>query len=451
MSKVKSVFVCQTCGAESAKWLGRCLDCGEWGSVAEEATEARGAVAPAGGLTAVDRPVPIGDVEMSGVATMATGIMELDRVLAGGLTPGSVTLLGGEPGIGKSTLVLQAMCRMAATGVRCLLVSAEESKQQVRSRAERIGALPRELWIVSETSLPNILEHMGDVGPAVVAVDSIQTVFDPEIPGAPGSVSQVRDCAYQIVQQARAGCIAVILVGHVTKEGTLAGPRVLEHVVDTVLSFEGDRHHALRMLRALKHRFGSTHELGLFEMRGDGLDDVPDPSALFLTDRKEGATGSMVTAILEGARPLLIEVQALVAPTNAPMPRRSAQGIDSGRLALLLGVLERRARLKFGGADVYASVAGGARITETGADLAVALALASALADVPLPPDTIAIGELGLGGEIRQASQAARRLAEAGRLGFARAVVPASTPVVTGISRVPVSDLREALAAVGLG
>ncbi len=450
MSKVKSVFVCQTCGAESAKWLGRCLDCGEWGSVAEEATEARGVVSPAGGLTPIDRPVPIGDVEMSGVAAMVTGIMELDRVLAGGLTPGSVTLLGGEPGIGKSTLVLQAMCRMAAAGVRCLLVSAEESKQQVRSRAERIGALPQELWLVSETSLPNILKHMGDVGPAVVAVDSIQTVFDPEIPGAPGSVSQVRDCAYQIVQQARADCTAVILVGHVTKEGTLAGPRVLEHVVDTVLSFEGDRHHALRMLRALKHRFGSTHELGLFEMRGDGLDDVPDPSALFLTDRKEGATGSMVTAILEGARPLLVEVQALVAPTNAPMPRRSAQGIDSGRLALLLGVLERRARLKFGGADVYASVAGGARITETGADLAIALALASALADVPLPPDTIAIGEVGLGGEIRQTSQAARRLAEAGRLGFARAVVPASTPVVTGIRRVPVSDLGEALAAVGL-
>lgn len=450
MSKVKSVFACQACGAQSAKWLGRCLDCGEWGSVAEEAIEARGAASTGDGLIPADRPVPIGDVEMSGVATMPTGIMELDRVLAGGLTPGSVTLLGGEPGIGKSTLVLQAMCRMAAAGVRCLLVSAEESKQQVRSRAERIGELPRELWLVSETALPNILKHMADVGPAVVAVDSIQTVFDPEVPGAPGSVSQVRDCAYQLVQQARAAGTAVILVGHVTKEGTLAGPRVLEHVVDTVLSFEGDRHHALRMLRALKHRFGSTHELGLFEMRGDGLDDVPDPSALFLTDRKEGATGSMVTAILEGARPLLVEVQALVAPTNAPMPRRSAQGIDSGRLALLLGVLERRARLKFGGADVYASVAGGARVVETGADLAIALALGSALADVALPADMIAIGEVGLGGEIRQASQASRRLAEAGRLGFARAVVPASTPAVAGIKSVPVSDLSEALAAVGL-
>ena len=275
-------------------------------------------------------------------ARRSTGIEELDRVLGGGLVGGSVTLLGGEPGIGKSTLLLQALVHMAEAGARALLVTAEESKEQVRLRAERLGAIHPGVLIVAATSLPEVLEHVADVNPDVLAVDSIQTVADPEVPGAPGSVTQVRECAHRLVRLAKDRNLPTVLVGHVTKEGSIAGPRVLEHIVDTVLAFEGDRHHALRMLHALKHRFGSTHELGLFAMEEAGLVDVSDPSSLFLADRRTGLPGSVVTAVLEGARPVLVEVQALVTPTRAPMPRRSAQGLDQNRLALLLAVLEAR-------------------------------------------------------------------------------------------------------------
>lgn len=444
------VFRCQQCAAESAKWLGRCLECGEWGSVVEELEVASRDGARLHGDGLPDQPVSIVEVPVDGLELRPTGVAELDRVLGGGLAPASVTLLGGEPGIGKSTLMLQALCQMAHRGVRCLLVTAEESKHQVRQRAERLGALPPELWLVAETSLPAVIDHAKTLRPEVLVIDSIQMVFDPDTPGAPGSVSQVRDGAQLLVQLAKGTGITTLLIGHVTKEGTLAGPRVLEHIVDTVLSFEGERHHSLRLLRALKHRFGSTQELGLFEMRHDGLHDVADPSALFLADRREGSPGSVVAAVLEGARPLLVEVQALVAPTNAAMPRRSAQGIDGGRLALLLGVLERRARLRFTDADVYASVAGGVRIVETGVDLACCLALASALKDHPIPPDIVAIGEVGLGGEIRQAAQTPRRLSEAARVGFRRAIVPAATPAVSGIEVVGVGDLKGALAAAGI-
>jgi DNA repair protein RadA/Sms len=369
-------------------------------------------------------------------------------VLGGGLVPGSVTLLGGEPGIGKSTLVLQALAGLARRGQRCLLVTGEESRQQVRARAERVGALEGELWLLAETSLPSVLARVDEVRPSVLAVDSIQTSHDPALESAPGSVAQVRDGAHRLVELAKQTGMATILVGHVTKEGGLAGPRVLEHLVDSVLSFEGERHHALRMVRAVKHRFGSTNELGVFEMTGDGLRDVADPSALFLADRRAGVAGSVVAPILEGTRPLLVEVQALVASASTPVPRRASIGIDGGRLAMLLGVIEQRAGRQLASSDVYASVAGGVRLAEPGADLALCLALASAAAGRPIPADLVAVGEVGLGGEVRQPAHMVRRLAEAARVGFGRAVVPLTAPDHPGMEVVRVGDLRGALRAV---
>jgi DNA repair protein RadA/Sms len=371
--------------------------------------------------------------------------------LGGGLVPGSATVVGGEPGIGKSTLLLQALSSLASRGARCLLVTAEESKQQVKLRAERLGARESSLWLLSETSLPAILAAITEVAPDVVVLDSIQTVFDPELGSAPGSVVQVRECAHQLVRVAKERSITTILVGHVTKEGTLAGPRVLEHLVDTVLSFEGERHHALRLLRAVKHRFGPTGELGLFEMADEGLRAVPDASGLFLGDRRAGVPGSVVVPAMEGHRPLLVELQALVAPSALAMPRRSAQGLDSGRLSLLVAVLDRRVGLSLAGADVYASAVGGVRVAEPAADLALSLALVSALTGAVLPPDLVACGEVGLGGEVRQVSQCERRLAEAARLGFRTAVIPASSPgVPAGMEAIRVRSLAEAVAGLDL-
>ncbi len=372
-----------------------------------------------------------------------TGIGELDRVLDGGIVPGSVTLLGGEPGIGKSTLLLQLVAWWPGT---TLYVSAEESPQQVRLRAERLGAVRPELWIAAESSLEGILAAIDRTAPDLVVIDSIQTIADGRVASAPGSIGQVRDCAQQLVVEAKRRGVAMVLVGHVTKDGSLAGPRVLEHVVDTVLSFEGERHHALRMLRAVKHRFGSTNELGLFEMTGHGLVGVPDPSKLFLSDRRRGLTGSVVVPVIEGHRPVLVEIQALTVsiPPGTP-PRRNAQGLDGGRLALLLAVLERHALVRLGGQDVYVSAVGGMRLTEPGTDLGVAVAVAAAAADLVVPDDLVVVGEVGLGGEVRQVVRAARRLAEASRLGYRRAIVPASSPQVDGIELLRVATLAEAL------
>jgi DNA repair protein RadA/Sms len=443
MAKARTVHRCSECGAAATGWLGRCPQCGGWGTLVAEALAAGRATAAAEVVSGVDAPVPIGEVDPLGAAGRSTGIEELDVVLGGGLVAGSVTLIGGEPGMGKSTLLLQVLARLAATGARCLLVTAEESREQVRMRAERLGALPDNLSLVAETSLPRVQAHVDAVAPDVLAVDSIQAVADPDLAGVPGSVTQVRECAHRLAQLAKARTLTTLLVGHVTKDGTLAGPRALEHVVDTVLSFDGERHHALRILRALKHRFGPTDELGLFEMEERGLVAVPDASALFLADRRAGAPGSVVTAMLDGVRPLLIEVQALVVPSQ--VPRRSAQGLDGGRLPLLLAVLERHGGVDVSGADVFASVAGGVRVPGAGADLAVALAVASAVTGRSVPEQTVALGELGLGGEVRQVPQAARRLREAGRLGFTRALVPPSTPGVAGIDVLPVPDLAHAL------
>jgi DNA repair protein RadA/Sms len=450
MSKLRLVYRCTSCAASHPKWSGQCSSCSSWNSLVEDVEGPEPDVATLVAMESGAAAMPIAEVDTVVAGPEPTGIAELDRVLGGGLVPGSVTLLGGEPGIGKSTLLLQLA---AAWPARTLYVSGEESARQVRLRAERLGTTGPNLWLLAETSLPRIVAAFDTVEPQLVVVDSIQSIADPQLGSAPGSVVQVRGCAHRLVSEAKQRGLPVILVGHVTKDGTLAGPRLLEHVVDTVLAFEGDRHHALRLLRAVKHRFGPTNELGVFEMVEHGLAGVPDASSLFLTDRRTGVAGSAVTPTLDGHRPLLVEVQALTNKINSGVPpRRSAQGLDPGRLALLLAVLERRARLPMTQHEVFASAVGGVRLTEPGSDLPMCLAIVSALIDRPLAPDVISFGEVGLAGELRQVSQATRRLAEAARLGFTRAIVPAnSANGVDGISLVRVATLSEALNAAGLG
>lgn len=449
MAKVKLAHVCTDCGAAHPKWSGQCTTCGEWNTLVEEVVTPRDLVGEIS-ATATTPPQPIGDIDPNAASPIPTGIGELDRVLGGGVVPGSVTLMGGEPGIGKSTLLLQLLANLP---VRTLYVTAEESAQQVRLRAERLDAVRPELWLFAETSLPQIIAAIEETKPKFVIIDSIQTVHDPALGSAPGSVVQVRGCAHQLVRIAKQQGIPVVLVGHVTKEGSLAGPRLLEHIVDTVLSFEGERHHALRLLRAVKHRFGPTSELGLFEMVGHGLVGVPDPSSMFLGDRRTGIAGSAVVPTMEGQRPLVIEVQALTTPAPPNVPaRRTTQGVDRNRLALLLAVLQQRARLKVHEHDVYASAVGGVKLVEPGLDLAVCLAIASAVLDRPLPADLVAFGEVGLGGEVRQVAQAQRRLSEAARLGFTRAIAPRATPdpEAPGLKLERVTSLPEALAQAGL-
>ena len=460
MARLRTIHVCTECAASTPKWAGRCPQCGAWNSLVEDVEEVGRPSSPANPLATAaiaagpaDLPLPIAEVDSTEATPRPTGLDELDRVLGGGFVPGSVTLLGGEPGIGKSTLLLQALAGLSRSGggARGLLVTAEESKQQVRLRAERLGALPLGLWLVAETSLAGIIEALDQVKPHYLVVDSIQTVMDPELGSLPGSVAQVRGCAHRLVQEAKRREMATILVGHVNKEGSLAGPRVLEHLVDTVLSFEGERHHALRLLRAVKHRFGPTGELGLFEMEDEGLKPLPDPSGLFLGDRRINAPGSVVVPAMAGHRPLLVEVQALVAPTKLPMPRRSTSGVDSGRLAMLAAVLERRCHAQLAGLDIYASVVGGVKVVEPAGDLALALALASALTEKPLPPDLVACGEIGLAGEVRQVNQTARRLSEAARLGFGQAVIARTAPdPPANMKGIRVGSLAEAVLALGV-
>lgn len=450
MAKVRAVFRCTECGTATPKWVGRCPGCEEWNTLVEE-LEAPSRVDTALTLGRRDVPVPIDEVDAHEWSPRSTGIAELDRVLGGGLVPGSVTLVGGEPGIGKSTLLLQAVASLASRGECVLYVSAEESKQQVRLRAERLDALQPSLYLASETAVPHILASVDELSPSVLVVDSIQTVHTPEIGSAAGSVAQVRESAARLVAAAKERSMAVVLVGHVTKEGGLAGPRVLEHIVDTVLAFEGDRHHALRLLRAVKHRFGATDQLGLFEMTQNGLEGVPDPSRLFLADRRRGVAGSTIVPTMEGDRPLLVEVQSLVTASAIPTPRRSAQGLDSGRLSLLLAVLAERAHIGFADKDVYALAVGGVRMVEPAADLGIALALASARVDIAVPDDMVVCGELGLGGEVRQVAYADRRLAEAARLGFTRAIVPLHAPdPPAGMTAIRVGTLVEAMFAIGI-
>ena len=451
MAKLRLVHRCTECGAAHPKWAGRCPACAAWNTLTEEMEGPDELASLASGMSLFPAGIPqlISDVDLSATQPRPTGISELDRVLGGGLVPGSVTLLGGEPGIGKSTVLLQLL---AAWPGRTLYVSAEESAPQVRLRAERLRAAGPNVWLLAETALPHIMAAIETVQPELVVIDSIQTVADPDLNSAPGSVVQVRGCAHRFVQEAKRREVSMMLVGHVTKEGGLAGPRVLEHLVDTVLSFEGERHHALRLMRAVKHRFGPTNELGLFEMAEQGLIGVPDPSQLFLADRRTGVPGSAVVPTIEGQRPLLVEVQALTNPVHggAP-PRRSAQGVESGRLAMLLAVLERRARMPVGAHEVFASVVGGVKLTEPGVDLSLCLAIVSAMVNRPIAADLVVCGEVGLAGELRQVAQTPRRLAEAARLGFARALVPATAPDgPSGFRVIRVGTLPEALRAAGL-
>jgi DNA repair protein RadA/Sms len=369
-------------------------------------------------------PMPLADVSILDTPRFSGGYDELNRVLGGGIVPGSLVLIGGEPGIGKSTLLLQAALRIGGEGKRVLIASGEESGRQIKMRADRIGPASADLFVLAETDIARIIEQADSLQPAVLIVDSIQTMTDSESGGASGSVSQVKECTHRLLETAKSGNTAVFIVGHVTKEGAIAGPRVLEHMVDTVLYFEGDRHQSHRILRAVKNRFGSTDEIGVFEMGDAGLREVPNPSEAFLADRKADGPGSAIVASIEGTRSFLVELQALVAPTSLAYPRRVAAGLDYQRLALLTAVLERRAGLKLGALDIYVNAAGGLKVNEPAADLGVALAVASAFYDTPIAGNTVVFGELGLAGEIRPVNRSDQRLKEAARLGFKTAIVP---------------------------
>lgn len=447
MAKARSHYACTSCGAQSPRWVGRCPDCGAWSSMVEEPdAPARSAGLPRAALGAPSGAIPLRHVSSEARPRLASALPELDRVLGGGLVPGSAVLLGGEPGIGKSTLALQ-VAAAATHGASILYVSGEESPEQIRLRAARLATLPEALLVLAETRVEAIADAWRAHAPALVLVDSIQTVQSERVDSAPGSVAQVRESAAELIALAKQTGAVLILVGHVTKEGLLAGPRVLEHLVDVVLAFEGDRGHAFRLLRATKNRFGSTLEVGVFSMGERGLAGVDNPSELFLAERRGEAPGSCVTAVLEGTRPLLLEVQALVAPAGYGTARRTAIGFDDGRLALLLAVLARRGGIDVLGMDVYLNVTGGMRIGEPAADLAVVLALASSRLDLPLPAGAVAIGEVGLGGEVRRVGRLDARVQEAARLGFTRALVPrGSRELRAPCEGVPVEDVAEAVA-----
>jgi len=440
----RTIHACSRCGHQSAKWLGRCPECGAWGTFIEEAA-APSRAAPARPPAA---PRPLAEIAVSAAQRCPTGLGELDRVLGGGLVAGSVVLVGGEPGIGKSTLLLQAASRLAAAGRGVLYVSGEESAAQIRLRGDRLGAESERLLVAAEIDVDAIVESARAVGPDLLVVDSIQAVRCADLGSLPGSVAQVRDSATRFVELAKGAGPAVLLVGHVTKDGSIAGPRTLEHVVDTVLQFEGDRHHAHRILRALKNRFGPADELGVFRMGERGLVEVPNPSEILLGERAAGAPGSAVLAAMEGSRPLLVEIQALIGQRAQGPPRRTALGLDPNRLAMVLAVLQRRAGLALSEREVFVNVTGGLSVAEPASDLAVAAALASSARGRPLPARWVVLGEIGLTGELRAVSRAEARLREAARLGFEAAVLPARGSEdlrLSGIRAHPAEDLEQAL------
>jgi len=450
MAKQRTHFTCQACGLQTPKWLGKCTDCGGWNTLVEEAApteERRPAWGASGGAV---RPVRLVDVESEAEPRRRTGLKEFDRVLGGGLVPGSLVLLGGDPGIGKSTLLLQAVEHLAAAGP-VLYVSGEESLRQTKMRAERLGVRASALHLFAETDAEKVLASAETLQPLALVVDSIQTMYLPELGSAPGTLSQVREVAGRLMAFAKRSSVPTFLIGHVTKDGSIAGPRVLEHMVDTVLYFEGERGHAFRILRAHKNRFGSTDEIGVFEMKGSGLTEVEDPSALFLAERPAGQAGSSVTATVSGTRPLLVEVQALVAPTGYGTARRTAIGVDTNRVALLAAVLEKKEDIQLAGCDLFVNVAGGLTLSEPAADLAVCASLVSSLRNLPLDSNTLVLGEVGLAGEVRAVSQPEPRLAEAQKRGFTRVVLPAATARRLESRRmevIGVETLGQALAAL---
>ena len=451
MVKTKTVYVCKECGSQSLRWAGRCPSCGSWNSYVEEnVTAARHE--PRSGVVLDERPALLRDITAQDQERISVGIKELDRVLGGGIIPGSVTLIGGDPGIGKSTLTLQAVANLSAQNRRVLYVSGEESAQQTKLRADRLGALKQQdhLFIVNQVDVQAIQSHIQDMRPDVVVIDSIQVIYHPEISSSPGSVSQVRECASLLTQLAKSLGIALLIIGHVTKDGAIAGPRVLEHIVDTVLYFEGERYTSYRVIRSMKNRFGSTNELGVFEMTGAGLIEVDNPSELFLSERPEKASGSVVVPILEGSRPFLVEVQGLVSRSNFGVVRQKSLGFDQNRLALLTAVLEKRLDLNLVDKDIFLNVVGGVKVTDPAADLGVMIAVASALLDKIVPFDMVFLGEVGLSAEVRSVSQLAVRLKEAEKLGFKRCVIPKNNmnkraDIQTRMDILPVTNVRGAL------
>ncbi len=420
--KEKLFFICQECGYKSLKWQGRCPDCDSWNSFAEELANERHRASRIKELS-LQEPMSISDVEFSGETRLTCGIKELDRILGGGIVIGSVVLVGGDPGIGKSTLLLQLSDMLSRDSNVVLYISAEESIRQTKLRAERLGAVSKNLYILNETNLSLIVENIKRLKPSAVIMDSIQVVYSDEISSSPGSVSQVRHCAGELVLLAKNSSVSMFLIGHVTKEGSIAGPRVLEHIVDTVLYFEGEPHTSFRILRATKNRFGSTNEVGIFQMTNTGLVPVENPSEILLLQRPDSISGSVVVPTVEGTRPILVEIQALVSSSNIVLPRRRVMGVDFNRASLLIAILEKRAGLNLSNKDVYVNVAGGIKADEPACDLGIAVAIASSFKDMPTKKEDVVFGEVGLGGEIRAVDEVAMRIKEARNLGFKRAII----------------------------
>ncbi len=452
MKKNGTVFFCQNCGYESAKWSGQCPACREWNTFVEEPSAGSGHASQTSGKKhsrGKSEPVSLSQVQTGEQNRILTGMCELDQVLGGGLVPGSLVLVGGDPGIGKSTLLLQVCRNLSQSLDQVLYISGEESLQQIKLRAARIGTFHDSLQLLCETNLTDIEEVMLQKKPRVAVIDSIQTMYQEEISSAPGSVSQVREATGVLMRLAKEHNIAIFIVGHVTKEGTVAGPRVLEHMVDTVLYFEGDRHASYRILRGVKNRFGSTNEIGVFEMSDTGLREVKNPSEYMLSGKPPGASGSVVTCTMEGTRPMLLEVQALVCRTNFGLPRRTAVGVDVNRVNLLMAVLEKRLNLQLSGYDAYVNVAGGIRLNEPAIDLALVMAIISSYKDIPIPEKTVVFGEVGLSGEIRAVSMAQQRVQEAKKLGFLRILLPQSSMEqvrqITGIELAGAASVRDAM------
>ena len=446
----KTVFSCQSCGYQTPKWMGKCPDCGQWQSFVEEKISVKPTQGPRRTLASSQtKPVPINAIALDPEERLLTGIREFDRVLGGGLVPGTLVLIGGDPGIGKSTLMLQALHGIAEKGSKVLYVSGEESERQMRIRSQRLFAVSSDLMVVSENDMESILMMAGSLQPQVMVIDSIQTMYCSELTSAPGSVTQVRESTMQLMLMAKKTGTPVFLVGHVTKDGAIAGPRLLEHMVDTVLYFEGDRNHAFRILRAVKNRFGSTNEIGVFEMNESGLNEVANPSAVFLSERPENVPGSVVTASMEGTRPILVELQALASSTSFGNPRRTILGIDHNRVALLVAVMEKKLGMHLMGHDIFINVAGGIKIDEPAVDMGIVAAVASSFLDRPIQKGTIILGEIGLTGEVRAIGHVETRVAEAKKMGFNRCLVPQSnlkrTNGMKGIKLVGVKTVSEAM------